>query len=265
MASLPMRQRLTPSDLFLAADAWTSTYPLCWTLAALFSHASVAINSVATPGVEFGAAFGTVAPTVVVASAETAEQLHAETKLGAAGGLKGIAHSAATSALDAGYMPVDTFFTAFNAPHRAAIASTPGKLRLVLVSERAGAEAPPLSSHDLSDLRIFTGARVTYALTAPQVFGAVSQSSMFDYRRAEGGKNKHSHFGAPMSALEIKVVDTDVHKTTDERPSGQVSTSFMFFVWPLREQALIIRVDCCYWAFCGRWRGEARCLWHFQR
>jgi hypothetical protein len=222
IASLPVNQRLNPSDLFLSADSWTNTYALCWTLAALFSHASVAINSVAGPGVQLKLAMRNVAPTVVVASAETAENLHAETKVGVTGGRKAIAHLAQTSALDAGRMPAETLFTRINAPHRAAIDNTPGKLRLLLISERAGAETPPLSSHDLSDLRIFTGARVIYALTAAKVAGAVAQSNVFDYRRAGGSRNKHSHFGAPLSSLEVKVVDTPAHKTTDESAKGEV-------------------------------------------
>jgi hypothetical protein len=188
----------------------------------------VAINSVAGPGVELKLAMRNIAPTIVVASAETAEKLHAETKIGIAGGLKALAHSAQTSALDAGRMPVDTLLTSINAPHRAAIGNTPGKLRLLFVSERAGAETPPLSSLDLSDLRIFTGARVVYALTAAGVAGAVAQSSIYDYRRSGGSRNKQGHFGAPLSCVEIKLVDTSAHKTTDDCAAGEVSGLFKF-------------------------------------
>jgi hypothetical protein len=180
----------------------------------------VAINSVAGPGVHLAAAARSIAPTVIVASAETAEALHADTKLGVAGGLKAIAHSAQTSALDNGYMPGETLFTKLNAPHRAAVGTIPGKLRLLLVSERAGAETPPLSSHDLSDLRIFTGARVLYALTAAPVAGAVAQSSAFDYRRQAG--KKHAHFGPPLSSVEVKLVDSGSHRTSDEGARGEV-------------------------------------------
>jgi hypothetical protein len=123
-------------------------------------------------------------------------------------------------------MPTDTFLTRLNAPHRAAIGTTPGKLRLLFIADRAGSETPPLSSHDLSDIRIFTGARVVYALTDARVAGAVAQSSMYDYRREGAAKNKHSHFGVPLSCVEVKLVDTDVHKTTDQSARGEVGLLF---------------------------------------
>jgi hypothetical protein len=164
-----------------------------------------------------------VAPTVVVASAETAANVHATTSPGVTGGLKKIAHSMQISALDAGRMPADSILTTLNAPHRAAIGTTPGKLRLLFISERAGVESPPLSSDDLSDLRIFTGARMIYALTQAHVAGAIAQTSIYDYRRSGGSKNKHSHFGVPLSSVEIKLVDTTEHKTTDEATMGEVS------------------------------------------
>jgi hypothetical protein len=220
--AIPLQQRLNPSDLFLATDSFTNTYTLCLTLAALFSHASIAINSVAGPGVKLALAARSIAPTVVVASAETAAHLHAESSPHVAGGLKKILHGLQTSALDAGRMPADSLLTKLHAPHRTAIGTTPGKLRLLFVSERAGAEAPPLSSHDLSDIRVFTGARIAYALTDAKVAGAVAQTSIYDYRREGTAKNKHSHFGAPLSSVEIKLVDTERLKTTDEAAKGEV-------------------------------------------
>jgi hypothetical protein len=211
--------------LFLAADVFTNTYTLCLTLAALFSHTSVAINSVAGPGVKLSLCARFVAPTIIVASPETAADLHAESSIGIAGGLKKFAHSAQTATLDGGRLPTETFFTRLNAPHRTAIGTTPGQLRLLFIADRAGAETPPLSSHDLSDIRIFTGARVVYALADAKVAGAVAQSNVFDYRREGAAKNKHSHFGVPLSCVEVKLVDTEVHKTTDENPKGEVSSS----------------------------------------
>ena len=226
--ALPLRQRLTPSDLFLPTDVLTNTYCLTWTLAALFSHTTLALNSVAGPGVSLTTAARALAPTVILASAETAETFHAETKLGVTGGLKALAHRAQTSALDSGFMPSDTFFTKLNAPHKASLGTTPGKLRLLIVSERAGAQTPPLTSEDLSDLRIFTGARVVYALTAKEVAGALAQSSVFDYRRQAGRKGKHSHFGAPVSSVEVKLVDSGSHRTSDEGARGEVSSFYWF-------------------------------------
>jgi hypothetical protein len=124
--------------------------------------------------------------------------------------------------LTAGRMPTDSLLTKLNAPKRAAIGTTPGKLRLLMVSERQGLNTPPLTSEDLSDLRIYTKARVVYALTTAKVAGAVAQTNIYDYRREDTPSNKHNHFGIPLSCLEIKLRDTPQHKTTDERTAGEL-------------------------------------------
>lgn len=159
---------------------------------------------------------------MVLASAETAAALHAATAATATGSLKKLAHYMASRALEAGRMPVDGLLSRLNAPVRAAVGATPGKLRLLVVAERAGAGKTPLSSAVLSDLRVYTGARVVYALTAPRVAGAVAQTSVFDYRRE--GRSGHAHFGVPLGCVEVKLVDVQGHRTTDEEdPEGEVS------------------------------------------
>ena len=60
---------------------------------------------------------------------------------------------------------------------------------------------PPLSSTQLSDLRLLLKARICYALTHPAVAGAVAQTHVFDYRRWEG--LRAGHFGVPLSSLEV--------------------------------------------------------------
>ncbi|KAF2646775.1 hypothetical protein P280DRAFT_386650 [Massarina eburnea CBS 473.64] len=222
ISSLPTQHRFNASDSFLAADAFTHSYPLCLTLAALYSHATVFVNSVAGPGVDLQLASRSIAPTIVVVSAETAAKLHNTTSTSITGGLQKLAHSAETRSLTAGRLPTDTLFTRLNAPTRASIGTTPGKLRLLYVSERAGLNTPPLTSEDLSDLRIYTKARVIYALTSAKVAGAVAQTNLYDYRRESTPSNKHSHFGVPLSCLEIKLKDTPTHKTTDEQPLGEI-------------------------------------------
>jgi acyl-CoA synthetase (AMP-forming)/AMP-acid ligase II len=222
ISSLPAGHRMTPSDTFLPAEAFTHSYSLVLTLAALFCHATVAINSVAGAGVELELAARNIAPTIVVVTAESAAKLHSNITSSITSSLKKLAHYLETRVLTSGRMPTDTFFTRLNAPTRAAVGTTPGKLRLVYVSERAGANTPPLSSNDLSDLRIYTGARVVYALSAAKVAGAVAQTNIYDYRRGVGPQNKHSHFGVPLSCVEIKLVDTASHKTTDDQSMGEV-------------------------------------------
>ncbi|KAK7541493.1 hypothetical protein BKA81DRAFT_407365 [Phyllosticta paracitricarpa] len=225
MSALPAGQRFSPSDLFLPADSLTSSYTFCLTLAALFSHASVAINSVAGPGVEMALSLRGVAPTVVSISSETAAKLHHNTSSTVTNNLQKFAHYAETRAMtSSGKFPVNTFLTKFNAPTRSSVAATPGKLRLVLIAEKSSTDNPPLTSTDLSDLRIYLNARVIYALTAPRVAGAVAQTNMYDYRREEieGRSNKHAHFGAPLNSVEIKLVDKDQWRTTDEKVEGEV-------------------------------------------
>ncbi|KAF1991209.1 hypothetical protein K402DRAFT_369142 [Aulographum hederae CBS 113979] len=221
VTALPPRQRMTPADQFLAADSFSDMYTLTLTLAALFSLSTVVINSVAGPGVDLSLAARQVSPTIIVASAESMAKLHATTSAGVTGSLKQFAHYTQTKALGAGRMPADTLLTRLNAPTKASIGATPGKLRLVFTSEKIGGNTPPLTSIDLNDLRVFTGARIIYALTAAKVAGAVSQTSIFDYRREDG--NKHSHFGPPMGSVEIKLVDTKDHKISDEgNPVGEI-------------------------------------------
>jgi hypothetical protein len=192
------------------------------TLAALFSHSTVVINSVAGPGVDLTLASRSIAPTVTVISAETAARLQSTANTSALGGLKKFAYYLETRMLTAGRLPTDNFLSRLNAPTRASIGTTPGKLRLLFVSERAGLNTPPLTPEDLSDLRIYTKARVVYALTASKVAGAVAQTNVYDYRRGSPPSSKHSHFGVPLSSLEIKVKDTPQHKTTDEKSAGEL-------------------------------------------
>ncbi|KAF1918604.1 hypothetical protein BDU57DRAFT_554073 [Ampelomyces quisqualis] len=222
LTALPAAQRFNSSDTFLPADAFTHSYSLCLTLAALFSHSTLIINSVAAPGVDLTLATRSIAPTIAVVSAETAAKLHSTTSSLALNGPKKFAHYLETRMLTAGRLPTDNLLTRWIAPSRALLGTTPGKLRLLFVSERAGLNTPPLSSEDLSDLRIYTKARVVYALTAAKVAGAVAQTNVYDYRRGPVPSNKHSHFGVPLSSLELKVKDTPQHKTTDENIAGEL-------------------------------------------
>ncbi|CAI6305793.1 unnamed protein product [Periconia digitata] len=222
ISALPAAHRFNSSDTFLPADSLTESYTLCLTLAALYLHANVVVTSVAGPGVDLTLATRSIAPTIAVVSAATAAKLHSTTATSVTGGLKKLAHSAETRALALGRLPTDSLFSRLNAPTRADIGSTPGKLRLLFVAERAGLNTPPLTSEDLSDLRIYSKARVIYALTAGAVAGAVTQTNLYDYRREATPSTKHSHFGVPLSCLEVKLKDTASHKTTDEQAVGEI-------------------------------------------
>jgi hypothetical protein len=224
MVALPFVERVLPTDLVLPADSLTNAYTLSQTLVALWSGASLALTSVAGPNANLTYATKNIAPTIVIATSESAAQLHAESSKAVQAGLAKLAHNSASSELGGGNMPKSRLLTAMVGNTKAQLGSTPEKLRLVYIAERAGSTNPPISSKELSDIRIFTDARVIYALTAPAVAGAVAQTHFFDYRvHDDGNKTKHSHFGGPLSSLEVKLVDKAHAKTTDDCPQGEVS------------------------------------------
>jgi len=244
IAAMPVTQRMSPSDLFLPIDSLSTLYPLVMTLAALYCNSSLALQSVAGRNANLEAATQGVAPTIIVASASTISKTHREvSERMASPVLKAVHWSQTRSLTQDGVMPVASMFTRLNDSMRPAIGTTPGKLRIVFVSEQAGGDSPALSSLDLCDLRIFTGARVVYALTAAKVAGAVAQTSFYDYRVANDA-GKHSHFGPPLSSVEILLRDTKDHKMTDNLAVGEVCSTFLKVV------VLLIKVDrrarpCC--------------------
>lgn len=218
--AVPQSQRMTPSDLFLPADALTNTYTLVLTMTALFSNASVAFNSSASDEMDLTLATRGISPTIVVASPNTLLKTHAEATRNVSSFLASKIHWLQTRSLaQNGVMPAASLLTSLNDSLRPAVGRTPGKLRLLYTAERAGAGTPPLSSAVLSDLRIFLGARVIYALSAPKVAGAVAQTQFYDYRVFE---DKYSHFGPPLTCTEIILRDSDDHKITDDKAEGEI-------------------------------------------
>ncbi|KAH6666885.1 hypothetical protein B0J14DRAFT_191752 [Halenospora varia] len=222
LTSIPTVQRITHADLFLPADSLSTMYPLVLTLAALYSNASVALNSVAGQSTDLVVASQGIAPTIIVATPATLNTLHSETakKMGSPI-YQLIKWFQTRSLVQYGVMPVATIFTGIADSLRPIIGTTTGKLRLIYVSEQIGAKSAPLSAETLSDLRIYTGARIVYALSSPKVAGAVTQSGVYDYRIGET-KGKYAHFGAPVTSVEVFFKDTFAHKTTDTVSSGEI-------------------------------------------
>jgi hypothetical protein len=220
ISALPLGQRLGPSDLVLPADSFSHSYVLCLTMAALFSHSSLAINSVAGPGIDLDLATRGVSPTVIISSSQTLAKLHKSRMSGASSGMQKLVHSSQGRALAAGRMPNEDLLYRLFAPKSSAIGTTPGKLRLILASEKVGTGSEILSNATLRDLRIITRARICYALTAASVAGAVSQTNVYDYRSDD--TPAYGHFGAPLSCVEIKLVDKDDRKVDGNTPQGEV-------------------------------------------
>jgi hypothetical protein len=223
LTSIPTVQRITNADLFLPADSLTAIYPLVVTLAALYSNASIALNSVAGRSPDIVFATQGIAPTIIVASRATLAKAHSETAAKINSSLYQFVHWSQTRSLvQHGVMPLASVFSRFYDSLRPVIGTTPGKLRLIFVSQQAGADSTPLDSATLSDLRIYLGARIIYALTAAKVAGAVTQTGMYDYR-VDTDVDKSSHFGAPVTSVEVLFKDTIEHKTTDQVSAGEVS------------------------------------------
>lgn len=223
LTSVPTTQRITTADLFLPADSLTTIYPLVLTLSALFSNATVALNSVAGRTPDIVMATQGIAPTIIVASSSTLSKTHSETSAKMNSPMYQLVHWFQTrSMVQHGVMPLATVFSRLFDNLRPIIGTTPGKLRLIFTSAQVGSDTTPLSSETLSDLRIYLGARIIYALTAPKVAGAVTQTGIYDYR-VDDGTEKYSHFGVPVTSVEILCKDTKEHKTTDIISAGEVS------------------------------------------
>lgn len=218
IASLPRAQRLTSSDLLLSIDSLSRSYPLCLVLAALYTNSSLALNSVSGEGVDFALATGGISPTVVVSSSHTMSDYHRKFMEPHTGLLAKLGRWFQSRALDSGTMPTSNVLSDLANIGPTAELSL-DKLRLLFISHRAdGKQEKQLTSEQLTDLRIFTGARVIYALTASKVAGAISQTNVYDYRRSSGS----NHFGAPLSSVEITLTGHEEGAGIERAVQGQV-------------------------------------------
>ncbi|KAK5662790.1 hypothetical protein OQA88_6199 [Cercophora sp. LCS_1] len=217
--AVPTLRRVDPSDLFLPADSLANTHTLVLTLAALYSNSSIAFNAAAVEATDLSIATRGISPTIVVATPAALLKTHQE----AIGNLnssvaRNLYWALTRSLTQSGFMPADTVTSNYFNSFRPKIGKTPGKLRLIYTAERAGAGTPGLSSKVLSDLRVFTAARVIYALTAAKVAGAVTQTAFYDYRVFD---DKTSHFGPPLTSTEIYLKDTPTAKNGDGVSRGE--------------------------------------------
>ncbi|PGH32265.1 hypothetical protein GX50_04932 [[Emmonsia] crescens] len=210
---LPRGQHLTSSDLVLSIDSLARSYPLCIILAALYVNASVAFNSVSGEHVDLALATAGISPTIIIASSETMQNYHTKYMAPEIGPVAKFGRFLQRRSLDAGTMPRQNMLTRLANLGPTAELSLEN-LRLLFISHRIDAKPEyQLTSDQLTDLRVFTGARVLYALTAPTVVGAVSQTNAFDYRRLPG----NSHFGAPLNNVEIKLIHDKEEDASNDR------------------------------------------------
>ena len=196
--------------MLLPLDSLSNIYPLTLTLAALFSNASIALTSVAGPNADYASAFTGISPTIIVASTASMSKANNNKNALANGTWTKVQNSLRARALASGTMPKSSSIS--NGP------------RLVYISTRADADSTVLSSAELFSLRMMINARIVYGLVAPKVAGAVTQTNMLDYRKDET-PNKSSHFGPPLSSVEVKLVDTPDHKVSDDLVVGEIIAS----------------------------------------
>ena len=186
---------------------------------ALYSNASIALNSVAGEKVDFALATLGVSPTVIIASSCTMSDYHESVMKPQTGPVSSLSRWMQARTLDRGNMPSKNIISQIGRVGPTAELSL-DNLRLLCISHRVDADpSVRLTSEQLTELRIFTDARIVYALTGPGIAGAIAQTNVFDYRCLTGP----SHFGAPLSSVEITLTGVSENGTSDDLPEGQVS------------------------------------------
>jgi hypothetical protein len=187
-------------------------------MVALLSNASIGLNSVAGEGVDFALATAGVSPTVIIATSRTLCNYHEKYMRPHTGPVSKVARWFQARTLDAGRMPSHNMLNQLAHLGPTAELSLE-KLRLLIVSYCIDDDPDiRLSTDQLTDLRIFTGARIVYALTAPGVAGAVTQTHVFDYRN-----NGSTHFGAPLSSIEITLTGHPEDAGLERAAEGEVN------------------------------------------
>lgn len=218
MNTLPRKQKISTDDLVLPIAPLTSSYTLMLTFASLFSHATTALNSVAGDNVDFALAASAISPTIIIASSQSTLRYHDRLMKTQQGPLSKLSRHWQNKSLINGNMPKTPSFAP---PGQQNFLS---KLRLLFVYHRAedDQKAPRLSTTALAELKILLGARTCYALTASGVAGAIAQTNMFDYRQTS---ERESHFGPPLSCVEVLLMGDEDEKLGGDEPQGKVRES----------------------------------------
>ena len=218
ISTLPSRERLSSDDVVLSTDSLYQLYPLCQIFIALYSNASVALNSVMGNTSSFALATAGISPTVVISSSRTVSDYHDKYMNPHAGLGSRLARLIQVRSLDAGVMSSHNILSQLATVGPMAELSL-NRLRLICIYHRANDSVEnALTYEQLTDLRIFTGARIVYALTAAGVAGAICQTNVFDYRRFSG----RSHFGPPLSSVEVVLTDVPADGENIKPTDGKV-------------------------------------------
>ncbi|RMZ87383.1 hypothetical protein DV736_g5396, partial [Chaetothyriales sp. CBS 134916] len=216
-ATIPRDQKIGPTDTLLPTVSLTDPYTLSWVLAGIFTNASIALNSVAGENVDLEATAASISPTILVTAPATIKDfLSKAIKSGLGPG--GFGRFVQSNSLAAGIMPAK----------RSLARSHPlSKVRLVLIGQPVW-QKTRLTSEELHELRLMLGARVGYALIAPEVAGAVTQTNLQDYRN----KGNVVSVGPPVGSVEIHIVGEE-ELVGSSTPQGKASHSGRISRWVL--------------------------------
>lgn len=190
VSALPQQHRLGPSDLVMSLESFSNVWALTLTLAALYSNSSISITSVAGSKAKYDVAFRAVSPTVLFSTTTTMSQAYRDITANTGSSWQKLLRWMQARSLSSGIMP--KFSSILPSP------------RLIYIAEGTSNDEVPLSSNELFDLRILTGSRIIHALTNAKVAGAIAQTNIFDYQIRGAGVSKYSHFGPPLSSVEVK-------------------------------------------------------------
>jgi hypothetical protein len=190
--------------------------------------ATVALNPMAGKTADLEIAIKNVNPTIIVASANTLAQVHKRTTGSQIEMWHGLIHWFQSRTLTIhGQIPKGNFWTKVNDYSRPAVGN---RLRVVFTAEACDdPESVPLNSRELSDLRVYFGAKVVYGLKHHAVAGPITQWNLYDYRVQESGPvprqepRRCAHFGAVTPSVEIKLRDYEDYTADDkEGPRGEI-------------------------------------------
>lgn len=207
LSTLVREHRITHRDTLLSTASFTESYALCWALAAIYSNASIALNSVAGDSIDLTLATTGVSPTIIVASAGTIAKYHGKIAADSPGISQQISRYFTERDLAQGYM---------SSSKPSGVTPNWSKLRVLLVAQ-PDTDSRKVNSSVLAEMRVALATRTAYALTSSAVAGAVTQTNILDYR----DKGNKVNVGAPVTSLELFVTGDDQDLDQDI-PKGKV-------------------------------------------
>lgn len=227
LATLPRGQPLGPADTLLPTSSLATPYTLCWALGALYSNASLALNSVSGPRVDLLASLAHFKPTIIVTAPGTLNKyLLNWTHTGLGPGR--ITKFWQRRSLKQGIMPSRKPIPDLSGQDAVMLIvelQSLSNVRAIFVGQDVHAtdKEDRLASKSLDELRVDLGVKISYALTSGKVAGAVAQTNLQDYR----DKKASVCVGPPLGSVEVHLVGDEEVMTTPT-PSGKVRIFVMF-------------------------------------